>query len=87
MLIISRKIEETIIIDGNIEVTVLGIEGSKVKLGIKAPKNVSIMREEIIEAVKEENKLAGAVGLAEIEIGDFGTTKNKRGGHDEGRSS
>jgi len=60
MLVLTRKKDESIIIDGNIEVVVIGIEEGKVKLGIKAPKDVDIHRKEIFEAIQEENKKAAS---------------------------
>lgn len=47
MLVLSRKLDESIVIDGNIEVTVLAVQGRRVKLGIRAPGDVSIRRLEI----------------------------------------
>lgn len=58
MLVITRKLEEGIIIDGDIEVVVLGIEDGKVKLGIEAPKDKKIYRKEIFEAIIQENQNA-----------------------------
>ena len=58
MLILSRKIEESIIIGDNIEITILGIENDKVKIGINAPKNIDVHRKEIYLQIQEENKLA-----------------------------
>lgn len=49
MLVLSRKINERIIIDGNIEVEVLGVRGGVVRLGIKAPREVSVVRNELRE--------------------------------------
>ena len=48
MLILSRRNEESIVIDERIVVTVLGIKGNQVRLGVNAPKNVSIMRSELL---------------------------------------
>lgn len=47
MLVLSRKLDESIVIDGNIEVTVLAVQGRRVKLGIRAPGEISIRRQEI----------------------------------------
>lgn len=58
MLVLSRKLNEKIIIDEEIEITVVGIENGKVQLGIEAPKEIEIMRKELLEDVKEENKKA-----------------------------
>lgn len=58
MLILSRKLEESIIINENIEIMIIGISDGKVKLGIKAPKDIEILRKEVKEAVVSENKEA-----------------------------
>ncbi len=47
MLVLSRKLGETIIIDDNIQVQVLSVQGSRVRLGITAPRGISIIRSEI----------------------------------------
>ena len=54
MLILTRRIGETITIGTNITVTVVGLNGSQVRLGIGAPKNVEVHREEVYERVKAE---------------------------------
>ena len=51
MLILTRKIGESIIIGDNVKVTVLGVEGRQVRVGIDAPKEVSVHREEIYEKI------------------------------------
>lgn len=58
MLALSRKVNESIMLGNDIEVTVLEIKGDQVKVGIKAPKNVSIFRKEIYVQIEEENKKA-----------------------------
>ena len=60
MLILSRKKDESIMIDGSIEVKIISIEDGKVKLGISAPKDVEIHRKEIYLQIQEENKNAAA---------------------------
>ncbi len=47
MLVLSRKLNEAIVIDGNIRVTVVGIKGNQVRLGIEAPSHIGIYREEL----------------------------------------
>jgi carbon storage regulator len=47
MLVLSRKPNESIVIDGNIVITVLRVEGNKVRLGIQAPSDVTILRQEL----------------------------------------
>ena len=58
MLILTRKKEESIVINENIEVSILEIKDGKVKIGIEAPKNVAIHRKEVFLSIEEENKLA-----------------------------
>ena len=58
MLILTRKKNESIVIGGNIEIQVISIEEGKVKIGINAPKEVEILRSEIIEKVEESNREA-----------------------------
>jgi carbon storage regulator len=53
MLILTRKIDQGIVISGNILVRVLGVERDRVKIGISAPMEVSVLRQELLE--KEEN--------------------------------
>ena len=70
MLILSRKIEESIVIGDNIEVSIVDIKGDQVKLGIKAPKDVKVYRREVFTAIQNENKAAAKTGtrLPEIEF-------------------
>ena len=59
MLVLTRRIQETLIIGDDIKITVLGIKGNQVRLGIDAPKDVSVHREEIwlkIQREKEDDK-------------------------------
>lgn len=55
MLVLSRKKNESIIINDNITVTVVEIRGDKVRLGIDAPKEVSVHRREVYEAIQSQN--------------------------------
>lgn len=61
MLALTRKRGESLIINNNIEVTVLEIRGDQIKLGISAPKDVSIYRQEVYLQIQEENKAAFGV--------------------------
>lgn len=56
MLILNRKTNESIILDDNIEIKILGVQDGQVKIGIEAPQEVIILRKEIYEEVAEENK-------------------------------
>jgi len=58
MLALTRRKSETVVIGDNIEVVVLGIQGEQVKLGIIAPKEISVHRKEIYLQIQEENKKA-----------------------------
>jgi len=60
MLVLSRKVNETIIINDNIVVTVVDIRGDKVRLGIDAPKDVPVHRQEVYEAIKRSEGPSGA---------------------------
>lgn len=55
MLVLARKINESIMIGDDIEVVIIDIKGDQVKLGIKAPKQVSVHRKEIYEEIQREN--------------------------------
>lgn len=70
MLALSRKKNESIIIDNNIEVTVLDIKGDQIKLGIIAPKSVPVYRKEVYVQIKDANKEASRSDGAEI-LKDF----------------
>jgi len=54
MLILSRKADEKIVIGEEVEITILSIQGSQVKLGIKAPQEIDIYRTEILEEMRED---------------------------------
>ncbi len=56
MLALSRKLNESVIIGGNIEFTILEIKGDQVKVGITAPKSLQIYRKEIYDQIQEENR-------------------------------
>ncbi|GIV09658.1 MAG: hypothetical protein KatS3mg020_0593 [Fimbriimonadales bacterium] len=58
MLVLTRKVNQSIMIGDEIEVVVLEVRGEQVRLGIKAPRNVTVHRREIYEAIQQENLLA-----------------------------
>ena len=60
MLALGRKVNESIMIGNDIEITVLEIKGDQIKLGVKAPKSVPIYRKELYVQIQEENKQAGS---------------------------
>lgn len=56
MLILTRRVGETVMIGNEVTVTVLGVKGNQVRIGINAPKNVAVHREEIYERIKREQQ-------------------------------
>ena len=69
MLVLSRTRDQTIIIGDDIEVTIVDIRGDKVRLGINAPRNISVHRKEIYDAVKRENQAASHVRPQDVTAG------------------
>lgn len=61
MLALSRKKDEAIVVNNNIEITILEIKGDQVKIGITAPKSVPIYRKEVYLQIQEANKAASSV--------------------------
>jgi carbon storage regulator len=59
MLVLTRRIEESLVINDNIIVTVLAVDGDKVKVGITAPREVTILRMELWQAMQDQKKAAG----------------------------
>ncbi len=60
MLVLTRKLGQSVVIGNNIKVTVLGIGKQQVKLGVEASRNVVVHREEVYKRIKEENKLSSS---------------------------
>lgn len=71
MLVLSRQRDESIIIGDNIVVTVVDVRGDKVRLGIEAPREVSVHRREVYEAIQRENQQAAKIRVDEArQLGD-----------------
>lgn len=68
MLVLSRKINQSIVIGDNIEIMLVDIRGDQIKLGINAPKNVKIFRKEVYEEVKSQNVEASKSSIEELNI-------------------
>lgn len=66
MLVLSRKKGQTLIIGEDIVLTVLEVDGDKVKLGIEAPRSVPVYRKEVYDAIVEENKLASEINSGNV---------------------
>jgi carbon storage regulator len=58
MLILTRRVGETVVIGNDVTVTVLGVKGNQVRLGVNAPREVAVHREEIYERIKRERASA-----------------------------
>jgi carbon storage regulator len=65
MLVLSRQRDESIIIGDNIVVTVVDVRGDKVRLGIDAPREVSVHRREVYDAIQRENQQAAQIRVDE----------------------
>jgi carbon storage regulator len=72
MLILTRRVGETVVIGNDVDVTVLGIKGNQVRLGVKAPREISVHREEIYKRIKEEQNESHSNGST-------GTTRSHKG--------
>jgi carbon storage regulator len=65
MLILTRRVGETLMVGDEITVTVLGVKGNQVRLGVNAPKNVAVHREEIYQRIHDEDQPEGEVAAEE----------------------
>jgi len=69
MLILTRRVGETVMIGNDVTVTVLGVKGNQVRVGVNAPKTVSVHREEIYERIQREEKGDSAGNDSEYAVG------------------
>ena len=67
MLALTRKTGDAIMINNNIEITVLEVRGDQVKIGISAPKEVSIYRKEVYLEIQKENEAAKGISMDDLE--------------------
>lgn len=68
MLILTRRIGETVVIGDDVDVTVLGVKGNQVRIGVKAPKDIAVHREEIYQRICQEQNGNGRVAKGHAEI-------------------
>ena len=70
MLILTRRVNETLNIGDDIQVTVLGVKGNQVRIGIDAPRDVPVHREEIYQQIKKEEALESGEAVEEEDFDD-----------------
>lgn len=70
MLVLSRKANEKILIGDNIEITVVAVSGDNVRIGIKAPKDVKILRSEVYEEIQKQNLEAASVAIKNEDVSE-----------------
>jgi carbon storage regulator len=70
MLILTRRVGETVMIGNEVTVTVLGVKGNQVRIGVNAPKDVAVHREEIYERIKREEDHDSRPGASVAKIVD-----------------
>jgi carbon storage regulator len=70
MLILTRRVNETLNIGDDVQVTVLGVKGNQVRIGIDAPRDVPVHREEIYQRIKKEEALAAGEVVEEDDVDD-----------------
>jgi carbon storage regulator len=80
LLILTRKVGESIVLGDTVKVKVISVEGGQVKLGFDAPNEISIFREEVIEKIKRLNLEAAKAGFSEENIKQFYTFAKKSKG-------
>lgn len=69
MLVLTRKVNQSIVIGDDIEVVVLEVRGEQIRLGIKAPRDVVVHRKEIYEQIQEENQAASNIDPKDVPDG------------------
>ena len=72
MLILTRKLGESITIGDDVRITIIEVKGKQVKLGVEAPQQTTVHREEIYQRIQEENRMAALISPVHLKkVGDF----------------
>jgi carbon storage regulator len=71
MLILSRRVNEKIVIGENVVVSIIEVRGDQVKIGIEAPKTVKVFRQEVFDAIQGENRRAAAASAGNLPVIDL----------------
>jgi carbon storage regulator len=77
MLILSRRINEKIMIGDDVSISIIEIRGDQVRVGVEAPKTVKVFRQEVFDSIKAENK-AAAESKPVLPIVDFGVPQQEK---------
>lgn len=78
MLVLSRRAGESILIGGDVEVVILGTDGGQVRIGIRAPRDITVLRKELLEEVEREHRLAATSSVPDG-LGALAEKTNARG--------
>ena len=78
MLILTRRVGETLVIGDDVTVTVLGVKGNQVRIGVEAPKHISVHREEIYERIQREKAQATEGGTAATDTPPVSAVRESR---------
>ncbi len=77
MLVLTRKLNESIMIGDEVKITIIEVKGEQVKLGISAPRRIAVHREEVYQEIQKENKKAVQTGVGIEELNAMWDQKRK----------